>query len=323
MPKTIILLETVAKEAMQLLKEASDMNIITGFDEASLHKNIANTTIDAIITRGKGQVREKLLNQLPHLKVISRCGVGLDNIDVAAATKRGIKVVNAPNSNANTIAEHTISLLLLLQRNLYSAITMVKEGRWNERGTYVGDEIHGKTLGILGLGNIGKKVARIADAMGMNIIYWSAQKEDVPYPFLSLEEVLKNSDALSLHLPLTTETEHLINKKALAKMKTTALLINTARGKIIDQKALSKALANKKIGGFAADVLAVEPPETNESLLQYPNTLITAHVGSLTATTYTQMCVMTVENTLKILRGEAPAPNCIFNRNELGLSQKS
>jgi phosphoglycerate dehydrogenase-like enzyme len=106
-------------------------------------------------------------------------------------------------------------------------------------------------------------------------------------------------------------------------MKTTALLINTARGKIIDQKALSKALANKKIGGFAADVLAVEPPETNESLLQYPNTLITAHVGSLTATTYTQMCVMTVENTLKILRGEAPAPNCIFNRNELGLSQKS
>jgi D-3-phosphoglycerate dehydrogenase len=323
MPKTIILLETVAKEAMQLLKEASDMNIITGFDEASLHKNIANTTIDAIITRGKGQVREKLLNQLPHLKVISRCGVGLDNIDVAAATKRGIKVVNAPNSNANTIAEHTISLLLLLQRNLYSAITMVKEGRWNERGTYVGDEIHGKTLGILGLGNIGKKVARIADAMGMNIIYWSAQKEDVPYPFLSLEEVLKNSDALSLHLPLTTKTEHLINEKALAKMKTTALLINTARGKIIDQKSLSKALANKKIGGFAADVLAVEPPETNESLLQYPNTLITAHVGSLTATTYTQMCVMTVENTLKILRGEAPAPNCIFNRNELGLSQKS
>ncbi len=323
MPKTIILLETVAKEAMQLLKEASDMHIITGFDEVSLQKNIANTTIDAIITRGKGQVREKLLNQLPHLKVISRCGVGLDNIDFAAATKRGIKVVNAPNSNANTIAEHTISLLLLLQRNLYGAITMVKEGRWNERGTYVGDEIHGKTLGILGLGNIGKKVACIADAMGMNIIYWSAQKEDVPYPFLSLEEVLKNSDALSLHLPLTTKTEHLINENALAKMKTTALLINTARGKIIDQKALSKALANKKIGGFAADVLAVEPPETNESLLQYPNTLITAHVGSLTATTYTQMCVMTVENTLKILRGEAPAPNCIFNRNELGLSQKS
>jgi len=320
MPKTIILLETVADEAMQLLKSTSDMNIITGFDKAALQESIANNKIDAIITRGKGQVRDTLLNQLPHLKVISRCGVGLDNIDVAEATKRGIKVVNAPNSNANTIAEHTISLLLLLQRNLYSAITMVKEGRWIERGTYAGDEIHGKTLGILGLGNIGKKVARIADAMGMNVIYWSAQKEDVPYPFEDLDTVLRTSDCISLHVPLTTETEHLINAEALEKMKPTALLINTARGKIIDQEALSKALKHKNIGGFAADVLATEPPGINEPLLQYPNTLITAHVGSLTATTYTQMCVMTVENTLKILRGEKPASNCIFNRKELGYS---
>lgn len=320
MSKTILLLETVADDAMELLNNASDMNILTGFDAASLQKGIAENTIDAIITRGKAQVKEPLINQLPNLKVISRCGVGLDNIDVTEATERGIKVVNAPNSNANTIAEHTIALLLMLQRNLYNAITMVKENRWNERATYVGDEIHGKTLGILGLGNIGKKVARIADAMGMKVIYWSAQKEDVPYPFSSLEEVLKTSDALSLHLPLTKETEHLMNAEALAKMKTTALLINTARGKIIDQEALSKALVNKELGGFAADVLANEPPKEKESLIQLPNTLITAHVGSLTATTYTQMCVMTVENTLKILRAEEPTSNCIFNRKALRLS---
>ncbi len=320
MSKTILLLETVADDAMELLNNASDMNILTGFDAASLQKGIAENTIDAIITRGKAQVKEPLINQLPNLKVISRCGVGLDNIDVTEATERGIKVVNAPNSNANTIAEHTIALLLMLQRNLYNSITMVKENRWNERATYVGDEIHGKTLGILGLGNIGKKVARIADAMGMKVIYWSAQKEDVPYPFSSLEEVLKTSDALSIHLPLTKETEHLMNAEALAKMKTTALLINTARGKIIDQEALSKALVNKELGGFAADVLANEPPKEKESLIQLPNTLITAHVGSLTATTYTQMCVMTVENTLKILRAEEPTSNCIFNRKALGLS---
>ena len=320
MSKTILLLETVADDAMELLNNASDMNILTGFDAASLQKGIAENTIDAIITRGKAQVKEPLINQLPNLKVISRCGVGLDNIDVTEATERGIKVVNAPNSNANTIAEHTIALLLMLQRNLYNSITMVKENRWNERATYVGDEIHGKTLGILGLGNIGKKVARIADVMGMKVIYWSAQKEDVPYPFSSLEEVLKTSDALSIHLPLTKETEHLMNAEALAKMKTTALLINTARGKIIDQEALSKALVNKELGGFAADVLANEPPKEKESLIQLPNTLITAHVGSLTATTYTQMCVMTVENTLKILRAEEPTSNCIFNRKALGLS---
>lgn len=314
---TVLLLETIAEEAMQLLEDAEDISVRTGYDEQTLQSQIAAHEINAIITRGKGQVRRSLMDKIPHLKVISRCGVGLDNIDVTEASQRGIKVVNAPNSNANTIAEHTISLLLLLQRNLYNAITIVKEGRWQERGTYVGDEVHGKTLGILGLGNIGKKVAKIADALGMNVIYWSAQKENVPYPFESLDTVLRTSDCISLHLPLTPETENLINAEALAKMKPTALLINTARGKIIDQKALCDALENKKLGGFAADVLATEPPEKNESLIKHLNTYITAHVGSLTATTYTQMCVMTVENTLAILRGEEPMKNCIFNRNEL------
>ena len=310
-------METVADEAMSLLENAHDTTILTGFDETSLEKHISSARIDAIITRGKGQVRAGLMEQLPHLKVISRCGVGLDNIDVSEATKRGIKVVNAPNSNANTIAEHTISLLLLLQRNLYSALTMVKEGRWQERGTYVGDEVHGKTLGILGLGNIGKKVAKIADALGMKVIYWSAQKEDVPYSFESFETVLRKSDCISLHLPLTPETENLINSEALKQMKPTALLINTARGAIIDQKALFEALKNNEIGGFAADVLATEPPDEKDTLVSHPNTFITAHVGSLTATTYTKMCTMTVENTLAILRGKQPMENCIFNRNEL------
>jgi D-3-phosphoglycerate dehydrogenase len=317
MAYTVLLLETIAEEAMQLLEDAEDISVRTGYDEQTLQSQIAAHEINAIITRGKGQVRSSLMDKIPHLKVISRCGVGLDNIDVTEASQRGIKVVNAPNSNANTIAEHTISLLLLLQRNLYNAITMVKEGRWQERGTYVGDEVHGKTLGILGLGNIGKKVAKIADALGMNIIYWSAQKENVPYPYESLDTVLRTSDCISLHLPLTPETENLINAEALAKMKPMALLINTARGKIIDQKALNDALKNKKLGGFAADVLATEPPEKNESLIKHPNTYITAHVGSLTTTTYTQMCVMTVENTLKILRGEQPNSNCIFNRDQL------
>ena len=217
---TILLLETVADEAMQILEEAKDTVIVTGFDETTLREAIKTHQIDAIITRGKGLVRTGLMDKLPNLKIIARCGVGLDNIDVSEATKRGIKVVNAPNSNANTIAEHTISLLLILQRNLYNAITMVKEGRWKERASYSGDEIHGKTLGILGMGNIGKKVARIADAMGMNIIYWSAQKENVPYAFESFEAVLKSADCISIHLPLTAETNNLINAEALALMKT-------------------------------------------------------------------------------------------------------
>ena len=310
-------METVAEEAMQVLESAEDMNILTGFDAASLETHVSEGTIDAIITRGKGQVRSPLMDALPNLKVISRCGVGLDNIDVAEATKRGIKVVNAPNSNANTIAEHTISLLLVLQRNLYNAISMVKEGRWQDRGGYVGDELHGKTLGILGMGNIGKKVAKIADALGMNIIYWSSREEAVPYSFMDLDTVLKTSDCISLHLPLTKETENLIDAQALAQMKPSALIINTARGKIIDQTALTEALYANRLGGFAADVLTEEPPKPNDPLIKLPNTYITAHVGSLTKTTYDFMCLFTVQNTLAILRGEAPADHCIYNFKEL------
>jgi D-3-phosphoglycerate dehydrogenase len=320
MKYTIALLETVAEEAQALLDGDPHGQVIMALDETTLQKTVAQGNIEAIITRGKGQVRANLMDQLPQLKVIARCGVGLDNIDVSEATKRGIKVVNAPNSNANTIAEHTIALMLNLQRNLYAAMTMVKEDRWHQRGSYVGDELHGKTLGILGMGNIGKKVARIAEALGMHIVYWSAHKEDVPYPMVSFEEVLQTVDVLSIHLPLTQDTEHLINAKALALLKPDALLINTARGQIIDQTALNMVLQKGQLGGFAADVLAQEPPEDNDPMIQYPNVLLTAHVGSLTKTTYTHMCVMTVQNTLAILQGRPPMPNCIFNRKALGLT---
>ena len=320
MNNNILLLETVADDAMQMLENATDMNILTAYDEASLNHQLENNAIDAILTRGKGQVRESLMEQLPNLKVISRCGVGLDNIDVSSATKKGIKVVNAPNSNADTIAEHTIALLLMLQRNLYNAVTIVKENRWVDRGSYIGDETHGKTLGIIGMGNIGKKVAKIASALGMHVVYWSSKKEDVPYSFVEFDQLLNTSDSISLHLPLTSKTEKLIDFAAFSLMKTNALLINTARGGIIDQKELFNALQSNRIAGFAADVLAQEPPNENDPLLQLDNVLITAHLGSLTKTTYTKMCTMTVENTLAILRNEQPMANCIFNRKELGIS---
>lgn len=320
MRKNILLLETVADEAMQLLEAAENIMILKGFDYARLQHHISTEKIDAIITRGKGQVRSDIMDKLPHLKVISRCGVGLDNIDVAEATKRNIKVVNAPNSNADTIAEHTIALLLMLQRNLFNAITMVKENRWADRGSYGGDECHGKTLGIIGMGNIGKKVGHIATALGMRVVYWSAKKEEVPYPFLDFDTLLSTSDSISLHLPLTSQTKNLMSTPAFSKMKSNALLINTARGGLIDQTELYSTLKNNKLGGFAADVLAQEPPIVNDPLLHLDNVLITAHLGSLTKTTYTKMCTMTVENTLVILAGKTPLNNCIYNRKELNLN---
>lgn len=186
----ILLLETVADEAMEILKSADDLEVSMALTPAEREAHFEKGGIDAIITRGKGQVRERHMPRLKGLKIVARCGVGLDNIDVAAATAQCIKVINAPNSNANTIAEHTIALLLNVQRKLYGAFNMVKEGRWNDRATYTADELHGKTLGILGMGHIGKKVAKIAEALGMKVIYWSAHKEDVPYPFHDFKTVL-------------------------------------------------------------------------------------------------------------------------------------
>ncbi len=315
--KNILLLETIAPAAMNLLSEAQNVVLFEGFSEQTKMKIVSENDIHVIITRGKGQVNPALLEQCPHLSIIARCGVGLDNIAVAEATKLGIVVINAPNSNAATIAEHTIALLLLLQRNLYPAITMVKEGNWQSRNTYRGDEINGKTLGILGLGNIGKKVAAIATALGMTVLYWSAKKEDVPYDFVSFEELLKQANCISVHLPLTSKTTNLLNHSAFEKMEKRPLLINTARGKIIHQEALLQALTLGRISGFAADVLETEPPAEKDPLISHPKTLITPHLGSLTTTTYRQMCLRTVKNVLAVLEGKPHDPNCIFNRKLL------
>ena len=172
-------------------------------------------------------------------------------------------------------------------------------------------------MGILGIGNIGKKVAKLADAFGMKVIYWSRSKVENGYEFVSFDDILHQSDIISIHLPYSPELHHLINEKAFSQMKPHVLLINTARGTIIDQNILYKALENKTIAGFGADVLATEPPAPNDPLLTHPKALITAHVGSLTATTYTQMCVSTIKNVLAILADKEPQIESIFNRKEL------
>jgi D-3-phosphoglycerate dehydrogenase len=321
MKKNVLLLETVAEEAMQLLETASAEGKIDIFKayESKLETILQENSIHGVITRGKGQGDKQLMVACPDLQVIARCGVGLDNVDVKEATARKIKVVNAPGSNSSTVAEHTLGLMLMLQRNLYEATRQVKEGNWGWRNQFVGDELHGKTLGILGMGNIGKRVAKLGDAFGMNIVYLKRDSVQSDFEGLSLEELLKTADIISLHLPLSGDTENLIGEKEMALMKEEAILINTARAQLIDQKALLNALNNGTIGGYGADIPAVQSSETDESLKIHPKTVITPHVASLTATTYRNMCVSTVKNVLAILAGNAPQPESIFNRKELDL----
>lgn len=314
MRKNVLLLETIADEALAVLQQK--VNVFTGYDEASLREAL-NNDIHAIITRGKGQINQPLIAACPHLQVVARCGVGLDNVDVAAATAKKILVINAPGSNAATIAEHTLSLMLMLMRNMYESVAQVKQDNWNWRNQYSGDELNGKTLGILGMGNIGKRVARLGEAFGMEILYWGKTVQHLPYKYQSLENVLRYADVVSLHLPLNSETDQLIGAQQLGLMKRGALLINTARGALIDHAALVQALNTQVISGFAADVLPEEPPVKGLPIVHHPRAIITPHSGSLTAATYRQMCLLTINNVVAVLTGEPPESNSIYNRDAL------
>lgn len=311
MKKNVLLLETIADDALRILEE--HVNILTGYDETSLNEVLKNPEIHAVITRGKGQINKALMEACPALLVAARCGVGLDNVDVQEATSRNIMVINAPGSNAATIAEHTLSLMLMLMRNMYESVAQVKQDNWNWRNQYAGDELNGKTLGVLGMGNIGKRVAKLGEAFGMKVLYWSRSPQDLPYSYLSLNEVLQQSDVVSLHLPFTKETGTIIGEEQLSLMKPNSLLINTARGALVDHEALLKALNEQKISGFAADVLPEEPPVPGFPILHHSRALVTPHSGSLTASTYRQMCVLTVKNVVAVLTGENPDVKSIFN----------
>lgn len=315
MKKNVLLLETVASEADTLLRE--NTNVHEALHPANPVEVAKNTAIQAIVTRGKGNVNHELMEACPDLEVVARCGVGLDNVDVGEATRRGVKVINAPGSNSSTVAEHALNLMLMGIRSTWNSVDHVKDGDWSSRNQYSGDELRGKTLGILGMGNIGQRVAKLADAFGMNVIYWDKFPVQSEYENGSMEDVLKQADVVTVHVPLLDETKHLVGEEELNLMKPTAWLINTARGPIIDEKALLKALENGKISGFASDVLAEEPPESDYPLLNHPKTLITPHTASLTATTYRNMCVSTVQNTIAILNGSTPDPKSVFNRDDL------
>lgn len=313
--KNVLLLETVSEEADALLREHAQVfraTSPTGGPEVAQKEQI-----HAIITRGKGDVSAELIAMCPDLQVIARCGVGLDNIDVLKATRAGVPVINAPGSNADTAAEHTLNLMLSLQRQTFASITAVKSGNWAYRNGFSGDEIRGKTLGILGYGNIGQRVKKLAMAFGMEVLHLAhpqVQAKDDGAKARDLDALLHESDILTIHLPLNATTRQLLDAKALAKTKPGTLIINTARGEIIDEEALLNALKSGHIGGFAADVLTTEPPAPDSELVALPNVLITPHAASLTARTYNQMCVLTVKNALALLVGEEIDRRFLFNK---------
>lgn len=254
---------------------------------------------DGLLTLLTDRIDADLLAQSPRLRAISNYAVGVDNIDLAAATRRGIRVGNTPDVLTEATADLTFALLLAAARKLPEAIAAVRHGEWVtwEPGRHLGHEIHGATFGIVGLGRIGRAVAKRAEGFGMTVIHTSANTRE------TLQELLRASDFVSLHCPLTPATHHLIDAAALALMRPNAILINTARGPIVDQVALGRALTEGTIAGAALDVTDPEPLPADDPLLGAPNLIVVPHIGSATHATRERMAALAVDNLLAGLEG--------------------
>lgn len=305
----ILITDHIHKAGIELLQqsEIGEVEVATELSKDELLEKVKEA--DALIVRSKTKVTREIIEAGKKLKVIGRAGVGVDNIDLESATKRGIVVVNAPEATSITVAEHTLGLMLALARKIPQANASLKSGKW-EKKKFLGVELRGKTLGVIGLGRIGTQVVKKAKAFEMKILaydpYISKEKaEELGVKITSLEELLKNSDFITLHVPLTKQTKGMISKKELQLMKDGAYLINCARGGVIDERALYEALAIKKLAGAALDVFEKEPPVGNP-LLNLDNVVVTPHLGASTEEAQRLASMIVCEEVLKVLRNEPP-----------------
>ncbi len=315
-----LLLETIDEAAHSELEQQSTTTLAATPDADLDDEDLAD--VEAIITRGRGQVTAQLLSRCPNLRVIGRCGVGLDNVDVSAATEAGVAVINAPGSPTITTAEHTIMLMLALTRQLYPQVEAVKSDDWEIRARVDADECAGKTLGVVGLGAIGRRVAEVAMALGMEVVAYNRTNRDgtedgTSVRRLPFAELLAESDIVSLHVASTPETRGLIGRAELATMKPGALLVNAARGALVDVEALLEALDSGRLAGYAADGVDSEPPAPGDRLIHHARAIITPHSAALTASTYRRMCLRTVRNVLGYLAGSHYEAESVFNAAQL------
>ncbi len=280
----ILVLEPVAEAGIRLMRDAGlDVVDVSKATDDERQSQLADAT--AVIIRSGSQVDEEFMAKAPHLEAVARAGVGLDNIDLVAATRRGVAVMNTPGGNATAAAEHTMALMLSVARHVAPAHGSLAEGKW-DRHRFLGVELAGRRLGLIGVGRVGSLVASRAQAFGMEV--W------VTDPFLSddkaasmgvtrveLDRLVAECDVLSLHLPLTEETKQLINAESIARMKPGTILVNCARGGLIDEDAVAAALESGQLGGVAVDVFPQEPPKSSP-LLGHPRVSHTPHLGAST-----------------------------------------
>ncbi len=281
----VLIADHLSDEGMQILKteDGLKVDVKIGLNPKELAGVIKS--YDGLVVRSSTKVTAEVIQKADRLKVIGRAGVGLDNVDVEAATKRGIIVMNVPGGNTISAAEHTMSLLLALARHVPQSDAHLRSGKW-DRAAFTGTELFGKTLGVIGMGKIGSEVAKRAQAFGMRILahdpFLSTERvQQLEAQVVGFDELLESSDFISLHVPLTSQTRHLIGSKEFEKMRRSVRIINCARGGIIDEAALAHAITKGKVAGAALDVFEQEPPGENP-LLKLPQVVVTPHLGAAT-----------------------------------------
>lgn len=281
----ILICDDLSEEGLAIFQREKSMQVAvkTKLPLADLKREIADA--DGCVVRSGTQLTREVIDAAAKLKVIGRAGVGLDNVDVEAASKKGIVVINTPGGNTISAAEHTFCLLMALARNIAQADASMKKGEW-ERKRFTGHELYDKTLGVLGLGRIGTEVAKRAQAFGMRVIGFDPflrveKAKQIGVELVDMGTLLANSDFLSLHMPLTPDSKYIIGEKELQKVKKGVRIINCARGGLIDEKALLKAIQSGHVAGAALDVFEAEPPKDRE-LVSLPQVVATPHLGAST-----------------------------------------
>lgn len=263
---------------------------------------------EALVVRSRTKVTRDVIARGGALRVIGRCGVGLDNIDVAAARERGVAVVSAAGASAVSVAELTLGLMISLARRIPEADASMRAGKW-ERSRFMGSELFGKTLGIIGLGNIGREVASRARAFGMSAIYFDPYLPPgaagaAPATAAPLQDLLETADIITIHIPLSDETRHMIGADAFGRMKAGAFLLNVSRGGIVDESALLAALRGGRLAGAALDVFESEPPERSD-ITSDPRVIVCPHIGASTREAQERAGIEVARRVVEILRGPA------------------
>ena len=307
-------------EAIEILEEHADVEVYEGVDDAIPRELLLEKVADVegLLSLLTERIDAEVMDAAEGLKVISNYAVGYNNIDVAAATERGIYVTNTPGILTDTTADAAFALLMAAARRIPEADRHIRARGWIHAWgprMFIGTDVHGKTLGILGMGRIGSAIAKRAKGFDMKVIYHDIYRredleEELGIAYKSREEVLREADFVSLHVPLTPETHHMIGAGELAAMKETAILINTSRGPVVDEEALYEALRDGAIAGAGLDVFEVEPINPGSPLLDLDNIVLTPHLASGSVETRTKMAVMAATNLVSVLQGKEP-PNLV------------